>query len=408
MLQRILESTGFEPQQCAKLLGMSPRIFGEWLAGQRPIPPSVLPLLSDVFGVQVSTLLLSPKQARSRGAADLTPAIWYKFRGERLLDADRECVLLVRQLGHYVNELEEVTGKKAVTWKAIFEGIRREIDVQAPPREQGRQAARILREATGLAHGASGIGTVFRGYLRRTGLLMIETPVPESQVEGFSFYVGAHPAERPCVFANTHHSTWFRRNLVLMHEVGHVIFDAASEGASLDFVNTEEGTDLSEQRAQAFAQEALLPKEVLHHISQGMKWDALTPTELAALVAEGHVEQKVVIKAALEAQFITAEQADNYLSLDISDELRQATDRALSTKEYVRRHGKEAASKLLLGKRTTTIPPRSIRLPVPYVVGVINALKSKTISHGKAAELLMIDRDTFEERFGELLDVQAA
>jgi Zn-dependent peptidase ImmA (M78 family) len=403
VLETILKATGLDAHQCAGLLGISPVIFDEWAAGQRAIPESYVLLLSDVLGVDAAVIRSSSKHIRR--VDECTPAIWYKFRGGDLVDADRESVLLIRQLGHYQNEIEEVTGKKAVGWKTLFEAIRQSNDAQAPPTEQGRRAARSFRESTALSQCATGIGEVFRGNLRRLGILVIESPISGSRVEGCSFYVGSHPMERPCIFANSYQSTWFRRNVVLMHELGHAIFDAPSSGASLDFVDSPEGNELSEQRAQAFAQEALLPREVLHHVSQshGIKWDAFTSDYMAVLVADTHVEQRMVARAAVAAGFISAEEEEILQNIDIRDRLRQVSERALSTSEYLERLGADGKQKLMLGRRTATIPSRAIRLPVPYVRGVVSALQEKQISRGKAAELLMIDKYDLESRFGDLL-----
>ena len=402
MLETVLKATGLDAQQCAGLLGISPVVFGEWAVGQRPIPDSYLTLLSDVLGVDANALRVTSKAQRPE---DLTPAIWYKFRGEELVDADRESVVLIRQLGHFQNEIEEVTGKKALGWKPLFEAIRRDNDAQAPPTEQGRRAARAFRESTSLSQCATGIGEVFRGNLRRLGILMIENPIQGSRVEGCSFYVGAHPMERPCAFANTYQSTWFRRNVVLMHEIGHAIFDALSSGASLDFVDSDNRNDLSEQRAQTFAQEVLLPREVLHHVAQsnGIKWDRFTNQDMAVLVAETHVEQRTVARAAVAGGFVSPELEEHLRNLDISDRLPRLSERALSTSEYLSRLGEGGKDKLMLGLRTATIPSRQFRLPVPYVRGVIGALQERKISRGKAAQLLMIDKYDLESRFGDLV-----
>lgn len=407
LLETILKATGLEAARCAELLGISPTIFQEWAADQRPIPESYTLLLADILGVDASLIRLTSKHAQRTG--DVTPAIWYKFRGEQLVDADRESVLLIRQLGHFQNEIEEVTGKKAVGWKPLFEAIRQGTDTQAPPSEQGRRAARMFRESTGLSQCATGIGEVFRGHLRRLGLLIIETPVPGSKIEGCCFYVGLHPMERPCVFANLYQSTWFRRNVILMHEVAHAIFDAPSSAASLDFVDSQSTTDVAEQRAQAFAQEALLPREVLYHIAQarGIKWDAISAEDMAYLVAETHVEQKVVAQAAVSAGFVSPERETSLQDLDISGILSQISERALSTAEYVERQGPDVKHRQMLGKRTTTIPSRSIRLPIPYVRVVVEAMHDQMISRGKAAELLMIDKDELDSRFGELVPATA-
>lgn len=401
MLQVVLDSAGLDANTCAGLLGISPTVFGEWSAGQRPIPESMLPLLSAVFSVPMA-ILRSPKAAKSIRAEDMTPAIWFKFRGPELVSADRECVVLIRQLGHYLNELESVTRNRSLQWKTLFESIRETTDLQAAPREQGRSAARMFREGTSLGHGQKGNGEILRGLLRSLGVLVFETPVKESHLEGCSFYVGAQAASRPCVFANTHHVNWFRRNMVLMHEVGHAIFESAYVGASLDFLNKEETAEPVEMRAQAFAQECLVPKSVLAHVAQsnGIKWPNLSVRSLAKLVADTHVEQKTVINAAVEAGLLTPELGDELKRVDIAKDLHDISQHALSTEEYLERLGADADQ--WVGKRTTTLSLRSLRLPVGYVNSVVDAYRNCQISSGKAAEYLMIDTAEFIERFGDI------
>ncbi len=402
MLQVVLDSAGLDAKTCAGLLGISPTVFAEWSAGQRPIPESVLPLLSAVFSVPPS-VLRSPKAAKGIKEEDVTPAIWFKFRGPELVNADRECVLLIRQLGHYLNELEAVTRNRSLQWKTLFESIRNSTDLQAAPREQGRSAARMFREGTSLGHGQKGSGEVLRGLLRSLGALVFETPLKESRLEGCSFSVGAQAASRPCVFANTHHVNWFRRNMVLMHEVGHAIFESAYVGASLDFLGREDTTEPLEMRAQAFAQESLVPKSVLVHVAQtnGIKWTNLSGRSLAKLVADTHVEQRTVVNAGVEAGLIAPETAEEMKRVDISQELHESSPHALSTEEYLELIGSTNAQEWI-GKRTTTLSPRSLRLPVGYVTSVVDAYRSCQISSGKAAEYLMIDASEFVQRFGDI------
>jgi Zn-dependent peptidase ImmA (M78 family) len=403
MLQIVLDSVGLDANTCAGLLGFSPTVFAEWSAGQRPIPESVLPLLSAVFSVPVSTLRAPAKAAKHVRQEDITPAIWYKFRGPELVNADRECVVLIRQLGHYLNELEAVTRSRSVQWKTLFESIRDSTDLQAAPREQGRSAARMFREGTSLGHGAKGNGEVLRGLLRSLGILVFETPLKESRLEGCSFYVGTQNASRPCIFANTHHVNWFRRNMVLMHEVGHSIFESALVGASLDFLDEEGKTEPLEMRAQAFAQECLVPKSVLTHVAQsyGIKWTNLSARSLARLIADTHVEQRTVVNAAVDACLVAPEMSDELKRLDISADLRELSQHALSTEEYLELIGADNAQGWI-GKRTTTLTPRPLRLPVGYVTIVVDAYRNRQISLGKAAEYLMVDDSDFAERFGDI------
>lgn len=403
MLQVVLDSAGLDGQTCAGLLGINPTVFAEWSAGQRPIPESVVPLLSAVFSVPPSVLRTPAKAAKGMKESDVTPAIWFKFRGPELVDADRECVILIRQIGHYLNELEAATRNRSMQWKTLFESIRNSIDLQTAPAEQGRSAARMFRECTSLGHGQKGSGEVLRGLLRSLGVLVFETPLKESRLEGCSFSVGSLAATRPCVFANTHHVTWFRRNMVLMHEVGHAIFESAFVGASLDFMNREDEAEPLEMRAQAFAQECLIPKSVLIHAAQtnGIKWTNISPRSLAKLVADTHVEQRTVANAAAEAGLVTQESSEELKRFDISQELRELSQHALSTDEYLELIGSTNAQEWI-GKRTTTLTPRPLRLPVGYVTSVVDAYRGSQISTGKAAEYLMIDPFEFTHRFGDI------
>ena len=402
MLRNILEAAGLDSRTCAGLLGINPDVFVAWACGQEAIPDSYVPLLSAVLSIPPSTLVATGKMSRRMTETDLTPQLWFKFRGKGLIEADREAVVLIRMMGHYLNELEEVTRQKSVQWKTIFDTIRSTVDVQAPVKEQGRAAARIFRQSTSMGHGATGSGEVLRGLLRAIGVLAVEIPIVDSIVEGCSFYVGAAGSPRPCIFANSHHATWFRRNVVLMHELGHAIFEPFT-GATLDLVNVPAEEDI-EVRAQAFAQEAMVPREVLFHISQslGIKWNALNSDSLAKLVASTHVELRTLIGAALDAAFIDSLQAEELRRIDISGALHGISDHALSTEEYLAKTG--VAEPEWIGKRTTSLTARPIRLPIGYVNAVVEAYRNKQISPSKAAAYLMIEQDEFLQRFGDIYE----
>ena len=397
MLKQILDSAGLNVRRSAELLGVDPKMLHEWTAGQSAIPDSFVRRLSTVLGVAPETLR-SYRKIKGH-EADIAPAIWFKFRGEGLKDVDRECVFLIRQLGYYLDQLEKATGSKSTGWNFLFESIRRDTDKQAPPREQGRQAARMFRQTIGLRIGHGGIGEIFRGNLRSNGVLIIESPLPDSNLEGCCFYLGATSLDRPCLFSNTYKRTWFRGNHILLHELGHAIFEACVEGASIDLLQgSEQNPSLSEERAQAFARECLIPREMLVHMSAtlGVDWHALTPTKLAELVAKVHAEQRAVLSAAFEYEFITQEELSTYFGFDITRDLKEFSDRALTAEEFIKKRGLKPEWQ---NKRNTTIPSRSLRLPSTYIHRVLEAVQGGQISASKAAELLMIDETTFYERF---------
>lgn len=403
MLQRILDSAGIDARSCAELLGFNPDMFVQWAANPNQIPQSVVPFLSAVLSVPQSLLAMSPKAAKNLKESDVTPQIWYKFRGEGLQESDREYVVLIRQIGHFLNELEEATRQKSVQWKTLFDSIRSSVDIQAPPTEQGKMAARIFRQSTSLSHGASGSGSVLRGLLRALGVLVVESPLAQSRIEGCCFYVGSTNSPRPCVFANSHHTTWFRRNVILVHEVGHAIFEHLA-GASLDFSGAGVPHDSIELRAQSFAQETLIPKEVLLHAvqSRGIKWSAMNEYALASLVADTHVEQKLVVSAAVDSGFIQSDRQDQLSNMEIHGELLKLSDHALSTEQFLEKTGEDASN--WIGKRTTTFSPKAIRLPIGYVNAVVDAYRNRQISPAKAAEYLIIDEQELVERFGDIYE----
>jgi Zn-dependent peptidase ImmA (M78 family) len=392
-----LKVSGLDATTCAGLLGYSPRLFQEWAAGQRPIPPSIAAHISSVLGVETSDLLTPGRKPLDETAIE--PAVWFKLRSQGLGSADRELVLLVRQLGTFYEELEQIRSETSSSWKVVFEQVRQEINAQAPPGEQGRIAAQVFRRLREWNKGRSGIGELLRGSLRSLGILIVESPIADSKIEGCAFPVGA--SQRPCIFANTHNTTWFRRNAVILHELAHLIFDLGSEGAALDVFDSPPSKDeLSERRAEVFAQEAAVPHEVLAHIAQrhGISWKSpISADSLALIVADAHMEPRLIVKSAIEHGLLEQHQRDSLLQLPIWDRLKRVSDHALSTKEYLAKAGRAADD--WSAKRNTTILSRKLMLPVNYVNSVVESCREHLISIGRAARLLMISEDTFLERF---------
>ena len=391
-----LKVSGLDIPTCAGLLGYSPRLLQEWAAEQQPFPPSAATHIASVLGVNASDLLNPPKQPIDDKI--LAPAVWFKLRGPGFGPVDRELVLLIRQLGTFYEELESIRSQESSSWRMLFEQIRSEVNRQASPREQGGVAARVFRSRCELNYGLLGIGTILRRVLRNKGLLVVESAIPKSQISGCAFAVGT--SHRPAIFANNHGTNWFQRNVIILHELAHLIFDLDSDGATLDTFDAEKNDDLSERRAEAFAQEAAAPKEVLAHAAQkhGISWNSpMSSSQFALLVAEIQFDPRLIVGAAVESGLLEKERGADLLALDIAADLRAVTDRALSTAEYLRKVGEEV-SEPWKRKRTTTIPTRQLLLPVHYVQEVVQACKENLISIGRAAHLLMISEDLFVRR----------
>jgi hypothetical protein len=139
----------------------------------------------------------------------------------------------------------------------------------------------------------------------------------------------------------------------------------------------------------------------LRHIqsSCGFKWADLKPRDLALIMSGTDVEARTLLQAAVEAGFIDQDLATKYAGFDVWDELRQLTPRALSTKEFLRQTIGEH-SVWPANKRTTAVSSLRLRLPVSYVKNVLTAARDEDISLRKAAEMLMMDKETLLERFG--------
>jgi Zn-dependent peptidase ImmA (M78 family) len=359
--------------------------------------------LATILGVEERTLALIARTHQRVDSAQFAPAIWYKLRDEKLTSADRELVGVVRKLGYYLRQLQSIRGEGKGIYEPLFSAIRDKVDKSAPPAVQGQKAASEFRAMTDVRHLEQGIGELLRPTLRRLGLLVVETPL-KSAVEGCSFIVGAGKDSQICLFANTYRSTWFRRNAVLMHELGHAIFDIDDDQVTIDYRNDEECSDLGELRAQVFARECLVPRSVLIQVQNrfGLKWDSLSVEDVARLVASCEVEKKLVLKSAYDNQLIDQSAFDRYLDYDCGTMVRQFSERALTTKEFLKKQATESPFWLAENRKTTTTA-RRVRLPSWYVDEVLQTLRAADISFCKAAEMLMIDTATLKSRFGQLL-----
>jgi Zn-dependent peptidase ImmA (M78 family) len=401
MLKDLLESAKLDPHFCAELVRVAPDRFEQWLNGSRPIPPFAAKELSAVLGVSEAEVVTSP------GASIRTvepPAIWYKLRDAQLLDSDREVVGAIRRIGMYLRQLRRAQGRTDGRFLQIAELMRVSVDRSLAPTQQAKRAAEILREQDpAFAHGRTGLGEMLRMRLRHLGVLVFESPIKNSRIEGCSFNAGLSDPATPCLFANSYKSTWFRRNYVIAHELCHLIFDLEDDQISIDYKDAQY-TEARERRADAFAQELLVPREMLIHLQaqRGFRWAAMTPSDLAHLIAATHVEKRILLTAARAAELIDDDQFVAYASLECVEELREISEHALATHEYVQKRG-ILSPKWTSEHRRARIRNCSLTLPVGYVKDVLEARNAGLITTSKAAEMLLIDRYALQHRFSDLL-----
>jgi Zn-dependent peptidase ImmA (M78 family) len=405
MLKDVIEATRLSPEFCAGLLRVTVSEFRDWMDGKRQIPQFVMPEFAAVLGIHEKNLVAKPPLRNAdRGA--LAPAVWFRLRAAELSDADREFVGLVRHLGFFMDQLDSIRQvRSSSAWRAVAQTVLGGIDRGAPPAIQGRDAASAFRAAVGFEQGQTGIGEVLRPRLRHKGIVIIESPIPKSSLEGCAFAIGSDSNSRPCVFGNTFKSTWFRRNDTILHEVCHAVFDLENDAVSLDFrEGSNDALGISEVRARAFAQECLAPRSVLVHYANqlGIDWAALTVRNVAQLIASIHVEQQSLLRAAYDADLISDEQRARYAGYDCAAVLRELSYHSWPAHQFLRNEA-DLSPKWIAKNRNTTLGTRTLRLPAGYVKQVIDTLNLGEISFAKAAELLMMDRYTFSDRFGDLV-----
>jgi Zn-dependent peptidase ImmA (M78 family) len=193
-----------------------------------------------------------------------------------------------------------------------------------------------------------------------------------------------------------------------LHEFAHVIFDLESDQVAIDYKDVRKSS-LEEIRAEAFAQEALVPQEVLVQVSSryGLNWKSLSEAGLAKIAAATHAEPKLILKAAKECGWIDEDQWLAYTMYSCESELKEASEHALSTEEYL--HTLAELPPWIASNRQARVGKISVVLPVNYVKRVLEAWEARRIADGKAAEMLFIDKAEFKRRFADTLpDIRSA
>jgi len=401
MLRDIIDARNLTEEFCAKLVGASTDHFKEWASGERPIPRFLIPELVSIFGVSREEL----RGDRVAVATENTGGVWFKLRREgKCNTSDLEMIGLTRKLCFRVGQFSALMGQNPEAYRDAFASALTAADSAESPEEQGRFAAQIVREEFGWTHGNTGIGEIIRQNLRQKGLVVVESPFRDALVEGCSFLTEGPVSQMACLFVNIFGITWFRRNAVLLHELCHAIFDLGADSFSVDYQGYS-GEGSKELRAQAFAQECLVPRGVLIHYQNqfGIHWQSLTPKDLAQLIASCHASQNLILKAALDCKFIDSADFVRYSGFECSALLANLTTHLLSTKDYANTLSSKQR-KWIYAKRFVEFGDGRLLLPAKYLQGVIQALNERRITVAKAAELTMMDRYEFQARFAPFIE----
>ncbi len=285
----------------------------------------------------------------------------YRKHGEQFSKADRRAV----QQFLYLCECESWLWKASNRRAKAFQFTPRGSNYKA----NGSKAAADLR-----SHLDYGIGQVpsdiFRDF-RLLGIHVFRRKLANSNISGVLI---RHPRAGSCVLINFEEDV-YRQRFTAAHELGHAVMEDTAINLSLG----NDGSQLVEVRANAFAANYLLPPEFLKSISSGVsEW---TTTVLIEWAAKLRVST-LMLRIALKERGIISEA--------IFDDLK-----GVSVPKHMKVDPELAGEKGRTRERKQALLERG--LSFHYVRECVETLRAGQISRGRAAEMLLASEgDLFE------------
>lgn len=231
----------------ARAVGITPTAVAQYEKGVRP---------TQSVQAQICLALGMPREFFGAGApVALLPASGAHFRSLRATPSKaREQVLAYGELSlQLVDLLAEYVDLPAVDLPDL------ELPIELTP-EVIEGAATQLRGHWGVAAGP--LPTVIQ-MLEAHGIIVLRLPESaDPRVDALSTWAG----DRPLVFLNPRKDDKARSRFDGAHELGHLLLHP----------DTEPGSKLVEQQANAFASELLMPRsEIIHQLPRRIDWPAL-------------------------------------------------------------------------------------------------------------------------------------
>lgn len=394
MFRQIVQDFGEPSDFWCDLAGCSDLMFSEWIEGTRKIPRSVARTFSQATGIDEAAFL-STEDGTHPGRS--IPSFWLRAK-QAGLPADLRTISYARLLAENHWDLLGLLGRQAPAKVEVLQAIADRANPSDTPQKQGVDAAAAFLEFTTLEKGQRGIGEVLRGCIRSLGVFILETPLNETTPQGFCLLIGEG---RACIIANTYGTSWFHRNLVILHELCHAVFEIPDSAAEFDKRIEKNGKvqtkSFAEQRAEAFATNALVSRKLLMaYWDRGLPIPYLNAPGLAKLMAEVHAEPALILRAACQHGLITTDDYRRQRSnLPNKAQRAEASPHAKSLAELTddERQTFLRDPALFIAPsaypRKTTFPINGMRLPLPFIRDVLEALNNGLISYGKAQELMM-------------------
>lgn len=164
-------------------------------------------------------------------------------------------------------------------------------------KRDGIKVAQALRQFLGYKN-ADAYRNLYSEF-RKIGIHIFRVKLEDSNLSGLFI---KHPIADKCVLVNFDENL-YRQNFTLCHEVGHALMDGCNYNVSY-----QAQKDYREYRANAFASEFLMPKDVIKQINP----DSLTPESIVRYAAQFRVNVQAFLIALDNAGVITPDKKAEY------------------------------------------------------------------------------------------------
>lgn len=211
---------------------------------------------------------------------------------------------------HSANEqfLLDVLGKKKDVFKMPIVSNERIL------KNDGVKVAQALRQFLGYKD-TEAYQNLYQEF-RRIGIHIFRTRLEDSNLSGLFV---KHPVADKCVLVNFDENL-YRQNFTLCHEVGHALMDGSSYNVSY-----QAQKDFREYRANAFASEFLMPKDIIKQISPS----SITPNSVVSYASRFRVNVQAFLIALENAGVISPEQKAEYSKKGLKVPRNQQIDNEL-------------------------------------------------------------------------------
>ena len=199
---------------------------------------------------------------------------------------------------HSANEqfLLDVLGKKKDVFKMPIVSNERIL------KNDGVKIAQALRQFLGYKD-TEAYQNLYQEF-RRIGIHIFRTRLEDSNLSGLFV---KHPVADKCVLVNFDENL-YRQNFTLCHEVGHALMDGSSYNVSY-----QAQKDFREYRANAFASEFLMPKDIIKQISPS----SITPNSVVSYASRFRVNVQAFLIALENAGVISPEKKAEYSKMGL-------------------------------------------------------------------------------------------